>query len=70
MTSATIKLFLPLGAAKSLRTAEISNWTERLSPLPAPNSMSFWIARNSKRPASTYCLPTGGNEALAFRRNL
>ena len=27
MTSATIKLFLPRGDAKSLRTAEISNWT-------------------------------------------
>src|SRR6266849_3071054 len=28
MTSATIKLFLPRGDAKNLRTAEISNWTE------------------------------------------
>jgi hypothetical protein len=27
MTPATIKLFLPRGDAKSLRTAEISNWT-------------------------------------------
>ena len=27
MTSATIKLFLPRGDAKSLRTAEISNWS-------------------------------------------
>ena len=27
MTTATIKLFLPNGDAKSLRTAEISNWT-------------------------------------------
>jgi hypothetical protein len=27
MTSATIKLFLPRGDAKSLRTAEIINWT-------------------------------------------
>ena len=27
MTSATIKLFIPRGDAKSLRTAEISNWT-------------------------------------------
>ncbi len=30
MTSATIKLFLPRGDAKSLRTAEISNWTGTL----------------------------------------
>ena len=27
MSSATIKLFLPRGDAKSLRRAEISNWT-------------------------------------------
>lgn len=27
MPSATIKLFLPHGDAKSLRTAEISNWS-------------------------------------------
>ena len=29
MTSATIKLFLPRGDAKGLRTAEISNWTAK-----------------------------------------
>ena len=34
MTSATIKLFLPLGDAKSLRTAEISNWTGKAVAAP------------------------------------
>ena len=34
MTSATIKLFLPRGDAKSLRTAEISNWTGKAVAAP------------------------------------
>ena len=34
MTSATIKLFLPSGDAKSLRTAEISNWTGKAIAAP------------------------------------
>jgi hypothetical protein len=34
MTSATIKLFLPQGEAKSLRTAEISNWTGKAVAAP------------------------------------
>src|ERR1700756_5490561 len=34
MASATIKLFLPLGDAKSLRTAEISNWTGKAIAAP------------------------------------
>lgn len=34
MTSATIKLFLPRGEAKSLRTAEISNWTGKALAAP------------------------------------
>jgi hypothetical protein len=34
MTSATIKLFLPRGDAKSLRTAEISNWTGKAISAP------------------------------------
>jgi hypothetical protein len=34
MTSATIKLFLPRGDAKSLRTAEISNWTGKALAAP------------------------------------
>jgi hypothetical protein len=34
MTSATIKLFLPHGNAKSLRTAEISNWTGKAVAAP------------------------------------
>jgi hypothetical protein len=34
MTSATIKLFLPRGDAKRLRTAEISNWTGKAVAAP------------------------------------
>jgi hypothetical protein len=34
VTSATIKLFLPRGDAKSLRTAEISNWTGKAIAAP------------------------------------
>src|SRR6266487_2094768 len=34
MTSATIKLFLPRADAKSLRTAEISNWTGKAVAAP------------------------------------
>jgi hypothetical protein len=34
MASATIKLFLPRGDAKSLRTAEISNWTGKVVAAP------------------------------------
>jgi hypothetical protein len=34
MTSATIKLFLPRGDAKSLRTAEIINWTGKAVAAP------------------------------------
>lgn len=34
MTSATITLFLPRGDAKSLRTAEISNWTGKAIAAP------------------------------------
>src|ERR1700735_3721453 len=34
MTSATIKLFLPRGEAKSLKTAEISNWSGKAVAAP------------------------------------
>lgn len=34
MTSATIKLFLPHGDAKGLRTAEISNWSGKALAAP------------------------------------
>jgi hypothetical protein len=34
MTSATIKLFLPRGDAKSIRTAELSNWTGKAIAAP------------------------------------
>jgi hypothetical protein len=41
MTSATIKLFLPRGEAKSLRTAEISNWSGKA--LARPRLLVFSI---------------------------
>ena len=34
MNSATITLFLPLGDAKSIRTAEISNWSGKAVAAP------------------------------------
>ena len=34
MTSATIKLFLPRGDAKSLRTAEVFNWSGKAVAAP------------------------------------
>ena len=34
MTAATIKVFLPYGDAKRLRTAEISNWTGKAVAAP------------------------------------
>ncbi len=34
MSSATIKVFLPRGDAKSLRTGEISNWTGKAVAAP------------------------------------
>src|ERR1022692_1342433 len=44
MTSATIKLFLPHGDAKSLRTAEISNWTGKAVAAPR-NKLDELLAR-------------------------
>ena len=54
MTSATIKLFLPRGDAKSLHTAEISNWTGKAVAAPVPNLKNCWAARNLKRQGYTY----------------
>ena len=53
MTSATIKLFLPRGDAKSLRTAEISNWTGKAIAARERRWTSCSSARNSTRRAST-----------------
>ena len=55
MTSATIKLFLPQGDAKGLRTAEISNWTGKA--LAAPRTeLDRLLAREECDRAGVYVL--------------
>jgi hypothetical protein len=59
MTSATIKLFLPNGDAKGLRTAEISNWSGKA--LAAPRTeLDVLLARDELDKAGVYVL-TGSN---------
>lgn len=59
MTAATIKLFLPNGDAKGLRTAEISNWTGKA--LAAPRTeLEHLLAREECESAGVYVL-TGNN---------
>jgi hypothetical protein len=55
MTSATIKLFLPLGSAKSLRTAEISNWTGKAVAAPR-TELNELLAREELKKAGVYTL--------------
>ena len=55
MTSATIKLFLPRGAAKSLRTAEISNWTGKAIAAPR-TELDDLLAREELERAGVYVL--------------
>ena len=55
MTSATIKLFLPNGDGKGLRTAEISNWTGKA--LAAPRTeLDALLEREELRKAGVYVL--------------
>ena len=55
MSSATIKLFLPDGDAKGLRTAEISNWTGKA--LAAPRTeLDRLVARDECEEAGVYVL--------------
>ena len=61
MTSATIKLFLPLGDAKSLRTAEISNWTGKAVAAPR-TELDELLAREEVEKAGVYILI--GNDPL------
>lgn len=59
MASATIKLFLPHGDAKGLRTAEISNWTGKA--LAAPRTeLDALLAREDCDKTGVYVL-TGSN---------
>src|SRR5260370_20757354 len=55
MTSATIKLFLPRGDAKSLRTAEISNWTGKAVAAPR-TELDELLAREELEKAGGYML--------------
>lgn len=55
MTSATIKLFLPRGDAKSLRTAEISNWTGKAIAAPR-TELDALLAREELDKAGVYIL--------------
>ena len=54
-TSATIKLFLPRGDAKSLRTAEISNWTGKAVAAPR-TELDELLARDELEKAGVYIL--------------
>jgi len=55
MTSATIKLFLPRGDAKSLRTAEISNWSGKAVAAPR-TELDELLAREELEKAGVYML--------------
>jgi hypothetical protein len=55
MTSATIKLFLPDGDAKGLRTAEISNWTGKALAAPRTD-LEALLARAELDKAGVYVL--------------
>ncbi len=59
--SATIKLFLPRGDAKSLRTAEISNWTGKAVAAPR-TELDELLARDELDKAGVYILI--GNDPL------
>ena len=55
MTSATIKLFLPRGDAKSLRTAEISNWTGKAVAAPR-TELDALLSREELEKSGVYIL--------------
>jgi len=55
MGSATIKLFLPRGEAKSLRTAEISNWTGKAIAAPR-TELDELLGREELEKAGIYIL--------------
>lgn len=55
MTSATIRLFLPRGDAKSLRTAEISNWTGKAIAAPR-TELDELLQREELEKAGIYIL--------------
>jgi hypothetical protein len=62
MSSATIKLFLPRGDAKSLRTAEISNWTGKAIAAPR-TELDELLRREELDKAGVYIL--SGSDPLS-----
>lgn len=62
MTSATIRLFLPRGDAKSLRTAEISNWTGKAIAAPR-TELDELLQREELDKAGVYIL--SGSDPLS-----
>ena len=54
-TSATIKLFLPFGDPKRLRTAEISNWNGKAIAAPR-TELDLLLAREELRQSGVYFL--------------
>jgi hypothetical protein len=66
MTSATIKLFIPRGDAKSLRTAEISNWTGKAVAAPR-TELDELLAREELEKAGVYIL-TGSDPTTNYPR--
>ncbi len=66
MTSATIKLFLPRGDAKSLRTAEISNWTGKAIAAPR-TELDELLQREELDKAGVYIL-SGTDPLSGFLR--
>ena len=58
MTSATIKLFLPRGDAKSLRTAEISNWSGKAIAAPRTEIDEFLLREELDKPGVYILLGT------------
>ena len=55
MSSATIKLFLPLGDPKSLRTAEISNWNGKAIAAPR-TELDLLMSRHEVEQAGVHIL--------------
>jgi len=66
MTTATIKLFLPRGDGKSLRTAEISNWTGKAIAAPR-TELDELLQREELDKAGIYIL-TGADPASGSPR--
>lgn len=62
--SATIKLFLPFGDAKSVRTAEISNWSGKAIATPR-SELEHFVSREELSKPGVYILigadPNSGN---------